>query len=64
MPIKPAITIASIIDTKFTGRVAELTRVGDIPAVIPEVSGTAHITGRNEFWIDPDDPLREGFFLR
>ena len=26
-----------------------------------EVSGTAFFTGRNEFWFDPDDPLREGF---
>jgi proline racemase len=38
--------------------------VGGLPAVIPEVSGTAHITGRHEFLIDPDDPLREGFILR
>lgn len=58
------ITIESIIATQFTGRVAEVTQVQGVPAVIPEVSGTAHITGRNEFWIDPDDPLREGFFLR
>ncbi len=58
------ITIESIIATQFTGRVAEVTQVQGVPAIIPEVSGTAHITGRNEFWIDPDDPLREGFFLR
>ena len=25
---------------------------------------TAYITGRNEFLIDPNDPLRHGFLLR
>lgn len=58
------ITIESIIATQFTGRVVKVTQVQGVPAIIPEVSGTAYITGRNEFWIDPDDPLREGFFLR
>jgi proline racemase len=32
--------------------------------VIPEVTGSAWITGRHEFLIAPDDPLREGFILR
>jgi proline racemase len=32
--------------------------------VIPEVSGTARITGRHEFLIDPEDPLGHGFLLR
>jgi proline racemase len=58
------ITIESLIGTRFTGRVAQTTTVGDFPAVIPEVSGTAHITGRHEFLIDLDDPLRDGFVLR
>jgi proline racemase len=34
------------------------------PAIIPEVSGSAFITGENQFWFDPDDPLRAGFILR
>jgi hypothetical protein len=34
------------------------------PAIIPEVEGTAHITGRHEFLIDPTDPLQDGFVLR
>ncbi|MCW8891744.1 MAG: proline racemase family protein, partial [Deltaproteobacteria bacterium] len=33
-------------------------------AIIPEVEGSAHITGRNEFLIDPEDPLKRGFILR
>jgi proline racemase len=32
--------------------------------VVPEIEGTAHITGQHEFLIDPDDPLNQGFILR
>jgi len=40
------------------------TAFGEFAAVIPEVEGSAYMTGRNEFWIAPDDPLKEGFILR
>jgi len=56
--------VESILGTCFTGRVAELTRFGPHEAVIPEVTGSAHITGWNELLIDPSDPLRHGFILR
>ena len=58
------IVVESIIGSRFTGRIVETTTFGPYPAVIPEVEGTAHITGRHEFLIDPEDPLREGFILR
>ncbi|HXV99600.1 MAG TPA: proline racemase family protein [Anaerolineae bacterium] len=58
------IIIESIIGSRFSGRVVETTTFGPYPAIIPEVEGTAHITGRHEFLIDPDDPLQEGFLLR
>ncbi|MGD8903258.1 MAG: proline racemase family protein [Anaerolineae bacterium] len=58
------IVMESIIGSRFTGRIVEETTFGPHPAVIPEIGGTAHITGRHEFLIDPDDPLREGFILR
>ncbi len=58
------ITIESIIGSSFDVRVAAETTVGGFPAVVPEVTGTAHLTGRHEFLIDPEDPLRDGFFLR
>jgi proline racemase len=32
--------------------------------VIPEVTGTAHILGRNELLIDPTDTLGAGFLVR
>lgn len=58
------LVIESIIGSRFSGRVVRETQFGPHPAVIPEVEGTAHITGRHEFLIDPADPLREGFVLR
>ena len=58
------VEIESIIGTCFTGRVVETTTFGPYDAVIPEVAGSAYITGRHEFLIAPDDPLRDGFMLR
>jgi len=58
------LVVESIIGTRFTGRAVETTRFGPYDAVIPEIEGAAYITGRHEFVIDPDDPLRAGFFLR
>jgi len=57
-------TVESILGTTFTGSVEEVTQFGPYSAVIPRVSGTSHITGRNEILIDPDDPLKNGFILR
>ncbi|EHR78859.1 proline racemase [Thermococcus litoralis DSM 5473] len=58
------ITIESIIGTKFTGKVVEETRYGLYRAIIPEVGGNAYIVAKNTFLIDPQDPLKYGFFLR
>ena len=40
------------------------TAFGPYRAIIPEIGGTAHITGRNEFWFDPADPFASGFSFR
>ncbi len=56
--------VESLVGTCFTGRVKESVSFGPYPAVIPQVSGSAWITGRNEWIIHPDDPLRQGFILR
>jgi proline racemase len=58
------ITIESILGSTMTVRAVEQTTFGTYDAVIPEVSGTAYFTGKNEFWFDPKDPLRNGFILR
>jgi trans-L-3-hydroxyproline dehydratase len=57
-------TVESILGTCMTGRALKACRVGSHPAVVPEITGSAYITGRCEWRIDPDDPLKEGFILR
>jgi trans-L-3-hydroxyproline dehydratase len=64
LAVDQPIVVESIIGTRFSGRIVEKTRFGPYQAVIPEVEGEAHITGRNEWLIDPADPLRDGFILR
>jgi proline racemase len=54
----------SIVGSEFTGRVVGDAEVAGRPAVITEVEGSAHRTGRATFELGPDDPLREGFLLR
>jgi trans-L-3-hydroxyproline dehydratase len=56
--------VESILGTTFTGEAVETAQFGPYDAVIPKVTGQAHITGRNEWLIDPADPLRDGFLLR
>ena len=56
--------IESIIGSYFEGRVIGKTKFGPHDAVIPEVSGQAGIIGRNEFIIDPSDPIGAGFLVQ
>jgi proline racemase len=48
----------------FSGRIAAHTHFGPFEAVVPEVSGSAFITGRHEFLIDARDELGRGFLVR
>jgi len=59
-----SIIIESIIGSTFSVKVVATTTFGHYDAVIPEVSGNAYITGKNTFWIDQEDPLKDGFILR
>jgi proline racemase len=54
----------SVIGTEFLARIVERTEVAGVPAVVTEVEGSAHCTGRHEFVLDPADPLGPGFLLR
>ena len=53
----------SIIGSLFEGRIVRTTRVGSIPAIIPEITGRAWITGIHQHLLDPDDPWPEGYRL-
>ncbi len=58
------VTIESILGSTMSVAAVEVTKFGPYDAVIPEVSGTAFITARNEFYFDLDDPFRKGFIFR
>jgi trans-L-3-hydroxyproline dehydratase len=56
-------THESIIGTTFRGRVLRETMVGELSAILPEIEGSAYITGESTFIIDERDPLKFGFRL-
>jgi proline racemase len=58
------LTHESIVGSRFQARVLDTILAGDRPAVIPQVTGTAHKTGEHTFFVDPDDDLTPGFVLR
>ena len=50
----------SVLGTRFRSRVVSTTKVGPHQAIVPEVEGSAWITGMQQFVIDPSDPCRHG----
>jgi len=53
----------SVIGSRFHCRIEKRTRVGDLPAIIPSISGRAWVTGTHQHMLDPDDPWPEGYKL-
>jgi proline racemase len=53
----------SILGTRFTGRLVAETTVAGRPAVVPEITGRAWITGMGHYLLDPSDPFPAGFAL-
>jgi len=54
----------SIIGTEFYGKIVEETKAGDYKAVVPEITGSAHIIGIQQFVMDEEDPFKYGFELK
>ena len=53
----------SIIGSTFKCKIIGETAVGDFKAIIPEITGSAYITGMHTFMLDPEDPFPKGFQL-
>jgi proline racemase len=53
----------SLIGTRFGARIVEEADVDGMPAVVPEVTGRAWITGMGQYVLDPEDPFPAGFAL-
>jgi proline racemase len=54
----------SLTGALFTGKAVEQTRAGKHSAVIVEVGGKAHYTGRASFTLEDDDEIGRGFLLK
>ena len=53
----------SIIGTVFEGRIVGTGTVGEFDSIVPEIGGSAFVTGYNKFQLDEADPLVSGFRL-
>ncbi len=51
----------SIIDSEFVGRIERVTAIGDVPAIIPSITGRAWITGRRQLYRETGDPWPTGY---
>ncbi|MCL1140660.1 proline racemase family protein [Shewanella pneumatophori] len=58
------IMIESIVDGRMIVSATAQSQFNGKSAVLPEVSGRAFITGKHEFYLDPDDIFQDGFILR
>lgn len=63
MQVGETFSARSIIGSEFHGKIVDQTQVGNIPAIIPEISGQAWITGTHQHMLDPTDPWPEGYRL-
>jgi trans-L-3-hydroxyproline dehydratase len=63
MTVGDAMTHASVIGSTFDGRIVSETTVGERPAIVPAIRGSAWITGVTQVMVDPTDPFPEGYLL-
>jgi len=63
MQVGDTLTARSLIGSTFQGRILSKSKVGDIPAILPEISGRGWITGIHQHMLDPSDPWPEGYRL-
>ncbi len=63
MQVGETFTARSIIGSEFHGKIAGTTMVGETPAIVPEITGRAWITGTHQHMLDPADPWPEGYRL-
>jgi proline racemase len=61
LPIGQDFVHEGILGTTWTGRLLRETKVGPYPAVVPQLTGSAWITGRTAYVVDDRDPFPDGF---
>ena len=58
-PAQPVVQ-ESIVGATFAAHIVSRTTVGDWPAIVPELRGTAFLTGEHNFILEPRDPFPQG----
>lgn len=53
----------SLIGTRFSGRVEQITKIGNYDGIVPSIGGWARVIGHNTIFVDSRDPLVHGFQL-
>lgn len=53
----------SMLGTLYYAKLVEEVRVGDVTAVVPELTGSGFVTGMHTFIMDNGDPFKAGFIL-
>jgi len=61
LPLDRDFVHEGILGTTWTGRLLRATQVGPYAAVVPQLTGSAWITGRSEYVVDDTDPFPDGF---
>ena len=61
MQVGDRLLMSSIIDSCFTGKIHADTDIAGTPAIVPEISGRAWITGTHQHMLDPNDPWPHGY---
>lgn len=64
LPLHQPYVNGSIVGSSFTVRVIDSMKVGDLDGAITEVTGSAHISGFNQWVLEDSDPFPTGFFFR
>lgn len=58
---EPTFVLEGLSGEALAGRVVRRTMVGELPALIPEIEGSAWVTGEHRFVAAHDDPFARGF---
>ena len=61
MQVGDELRMRSVIDSEFIGRIEATTTIGDQPAIVPSITGSAWRTGRYSYELDPTDPWPLGY---
>ena len=64
LKLNESLMVESVTGSIFTVTVHKSVSMKDKEAIIPQVSGDASMTGSCTYWIDPKDPLKNGFLLQ